>query len=233
MPAATQLRRSFALPRLEAAGARFEDLGQSAVAVSYRNATDEAATARRLGLVDLSPLPRVGFKGAGTCKWVKTRGVAIPEEPNRAAVQKDGGLVLRLAREELLLLGSLGGGGEDPTELEARWKAARTKERGFPLPRQETHAWFLITGSKTDAMLAKLCGVDLRPAKFPELAIAQTSMARMSAVICRQDLGGLPAYHLLFDSASACYLWDCLMDAMAEFQGGPVGLAALKGLLGA
>jgi hypothetical protein len=34
----------------------------------------------------------------------------------------------------------------------------------------------------------------------------------------------------LGDSASAEYLWDCLNDAMAEFDGAPVGLAALRGL---
>ncbi len=233
MSAAIQLRRSFAQERLQAAGARFEDLGQSAVAVSFRNATDELVTAKRMGLADLSPLPRFGFKGPGTCKWVKTRGVSIPEAPNLAAVQDDGGLALRLAQEELFLLGSLQAGAEDPAELEVAWQASHAKQKGFPLPRQETHAWFMITGSNADAMLAKLCGVDLRPAKFANMAIAQTSMARMSAVICRHDLNGTLAYHLVFDSASACYLWDCLIDAMAEFQGGPFGLTALRNLLGA
>ncbi len=231
MSAAIQLRRSFAYERLKAAGARFEDLGLSSIAVGYRNATDELATARRMGLADLSPLPRFGFKGAGTCKWMKGRGVTIPEAPNQAAVQEDGGLALRLANEEIMLLGSLQEGAADPAELETTWKASRAKERGFPLLRQESHAWFLVSGSQTAAMLAKLCGVDLRPAKFADLSIAQTSMARMSAVICRQDLGGTLAYHLLFDSASACYLWDCLIDAMAEFQGGPFGLTALRSLI--
>ena len=51
----------------------------------------------------------------------------------------------------------------------------------------------------------------------------------MSGIILRQDLGELPVFHLLADSASADYLWDCLVDAMAEFDGAPVGLAALRG----
>lgn len=231
MSAAIQLRRSFAHERLQAAGARFADLGLSQVAVSYRTAGDEAATAKRMGLADLSPLPRFGFKGAGTCKWLKSKGIKIPDVPNQAAPQKEGGLALRLADEELFLLGGLQEGAGDPAELEAAWAKARAKERGFPLPRQETHAWFLLTGESADAMLAKLCGVDLRAAKFADLSIAQTSLARMSASICRQDLDGRLAYHLLFDSASACYLWDCLIDAMAEFHGGPVGLDTVRSLL--
>ena len=129
----------------------------------------------------------------------------------------------------VLLLGDLGGEGRDPAGLESAWEAGQGA-RGFPLPRQETHAWFLVSGVSADALFAKLCGVDLRPARFADLAIAQTSLARMSGLVCRQDLGGTLAYHLLADGASAGYLWDCLIDAMAEFNGGPVGLAALRGL---
>jgi glycine cleavage system aminomethyltransferase T len=35
---------------------------------------------------------------------------------------------------------------------------------------------------------------------------------------------------MVADSASAVYLWSCLVDAMAEFGGRPVGLTALKTL---
>jgi len=227
MQPADQLRRSFAYRKLEEAGALFEPLGESAVAQRYRNATDEQETARRMGLADLSPLPRFGFKGAGTCAWLESQGVTVPELPNRAAAQSDGGLALRLAAEEIMLLGDLAGA-RDPARLEAAWEAAPAGARGFPLPRQDTHAWFLVTGAHAGSMFAKLCGVDLRPAKFPDLSVAQTSLARMSGVVCRQDLGSLPAYHLLADSAAAGYLWDCLMDAMGEFRGGPVGLAAVR-----
>ena len=37
-------------------------------------------------------------------------------------------------------------------------------------------------------------------------------------------------YHLLADCAAVEYLWDCLLDAMAEFDGQPVGLTALRAL---
>jgi sarcosine oxidase subunit gamma len=40
----------------------------------------------------------------------------------------------------------------------------------------------------------------------------------------------VPVFHLLADSASADYLWEALLDAMAEFGGAPVGLAALRSL---
>jgi hypothetical protein len=37
---------------------------------------------------------------------------------------------------------------------------------------------------------------------------------------------------VLADMASSEYLWACLVDAMAEFRGVPVGLAALRRLAG-
>ena len=63
--------------------------------------------------------------------------------------------------------------------------------------------------------------------------IAQTSLARMNGMIVRDDQGGTLAYHVLGDGASGEYLWDCLLDAMAEFDGAPVGLDAVRALAGA
>ena len=82
--------------------------------------------------------------------------------------------------------------------------------------------------SKVSALLAKICAVDLRLERFADLRIAQTSVARSNCVVIRADLGALPAFHLLGDSASAEYMWDCLLDAMAEFDGGPIGLDILR-----
>jgi len=52
----------------------------------------------------------------------------------------------------------------------------------------------------------------------------------MSAIVIRADLGTTLAYHLLADIASAEYLWTCVEDAIAEYDGGIVGLAALRSL---
>lgn len=226
-------RRSFAWRKVAAAGAVFEEIAGAAVAVSYRNATDEAQTARRLGLADLSPLPRHGFKGLGTADWLAANGLAVPKEPNWTAAQPDGSLALRLAANEIFLLGDLKGAGRLGKELTDRWFAEGTPPataRGFTLPRQESHTWMLVSGEHAAAMFAKICGVDLRPEHFADGRIAQTSVAKMSALVARADQGRTLAYHLLCDSASAGYMWDCVVDAMAEFGGGPVGLRAMQGL---
>lgn len=79
-------------------------------------------------------------------------------------------------------------------------------------------------------MFAKLSAVDLRTLAFENHSIAQTSVAKSNAIIIRDDQGDVPTYHLLGDSASAGYMWDCLLDAMAEWKGRPVGLNALQAL---
>jgi sarcosine oxidase subunit gamma len=57
-------------------------------------------------------------------------------------------------------------------------------------------------------------------------------VARLNAIVIRRDVGETLAYDLLTDIASAVYLWRALLDAMAEFDGAPVGLAAIRGLAG-
>jgi sarcosine oxidase subunit gamma len=226
-------RRSFLYRKLAAAGANFGEVGGGAVALDFGDSDGEAQTARRLGLADLSVLPHSGFKGAGVVEWLRRQGVEVSEEPNWAPRQAGGGLALRQASAEVMILGDLSGDGGWPERLKQAWWAEPVPPetpRGFPMPRDETHAWLAVTGAHADAMFAKLCGVDLRPPAFPQGRVAQTSIARLNGVIVRDDQGGVPFFHLLADCAAAEYLWDCLLDAMAEFDGRPVGLTALRGL---
>jgi sarcosine oxidase subunit gamma len=229
----SSLRRSGIYRVLRASGANFAALGDSAVVADFGDCGAEAARVRHLGLADLSTLPRFGFKGKGTADWLAQEGIAVPEQSNRATRQKDGGLALRLAPQEIVVLGDLKGANGTPRRLRAAWEAQGLppqSPRGFPMPRDETHAWFMVTGTESAAMFAKLCGVDLRPGSFANGAIAQSSFARSNGIAVRDDLGELLAYHFLMDSASAEYMWGCLLDAMEEFGGGPIGLEALWAL---
>ena len=98
------------------------------------------------------------------------------------------------------------------------------------LPRFDGLFWFALAGASAAECLAKVCGVDLHESAFPHGAVAQTSVARLNAVIVRVDAGATPLFHLLGDSASADYAWTSLLDAMQEFGGRPVGLRALHAL---
>ena len=223
-------RRSPLYHELAALGADFEELAGAACAVRCgADADAEAARARALGLCDLSVVPRRGFKGWAAIDWANKNGAAVGPENNRAFTQRDGTLAARLADGEILLLGDLSGRADVAAALMAAW--SQTKPEGvYPVSREDANCWFAVTGAHAAAMFAKLCGVDLRPARFAAGAVAQTSVARLNAIVVRDDLGATPGYHLLTDFASARYMFSCLVDAMAEFDGAAVGVAALRRL---
>lgn len=122
-------------------------------------------------------------------------------------------------------IGSLRDAGKRIADEERDWQFGTAAN--YLLPRQDSHAWLLLTGEHVAAVMAKLCGVDLRPEAFPPGAVAQTSAARINVIVINLGEGDLPCFQLLCDRASAHYFWDALLDAMAEFGGQPAGINAL------
>ena len=209
--------------------AAFTEINGYAVATAIGDPATQDAAVHRLSLCDLSGLLRLGIRGPGSSHWVAEQGLAVPAASNQALRQEDGALLARLAANEVLILGH-----HDQQSLhigrliEALQSAdLADAQRVFVVPRQDGHAWFRITGREAAATLAKLCAVDLRTGSFEHLQVAQTSVARLNAIVIRDDLADVPALHLLADSASAEYLWECLLDAGMEYGMRVVGLDAL------
>ncbi|HEY0218733.1 MAG TPA: hypothetical protein VGC26_03035 [Afipia sp.] len=174
--------------------------------------------AQPLFIADLSTLPRLGFKGRGTLPAMQARGFRLENKPNHAFRQDDGSLCLVLAASEVFLLSSPGGGNNRFAELESSWRID-DNEKTYPMPRRHSHSWFALDGDATPELFSKLCAVDLRAHVFVDLAIAQTSVARLNAIVLRADTNGRPLYHLLADSAASSYMLACLKDAAEEFGG--------------
>ena len=225
-----QPKRSMIYRLLLDHGAEFEAYSDSSIAMRYPGNISEAENAKSMGIADLSPLPRIGFKGKDTPVWLKQQGVQIPDSANQARGQSDNGLVLRLSEDEHIVLSDLAIGSEQSEVLHQHWQL-EPGHMCYLVPRAETHSWFCISGRCSPEMLAKVCGVDLRLHRFADGQIAQTSVARINGIVVRNDLGEIPAFYVLADSASADFLWPCLIDAMDEFSGSPVGLAALQTLI--
>ena len=224
-------RRSPLYRALETHGARFEALGAYAAATDFgREAADEAARAESLGLADLTPFPRIGFKGWNIAPWLAGAGAEMGEASNRAYPQADGTRIARLAPGEALVLADRRGNGPLIETLGGAWSMAEA-DGCFRVARDETSCWLLLTGAHAAPMLAKVCAVDLRPQAFVPGAIAQTNVARLNVIVIRGDIGTVPAFDLITDIASAVYLWGALLDAMAEYGGAPVGPGALRILL--
>ena len=202
-------RRSFVYTRLVAAGATFRDIGDAALAVEFPEPPPP------LGLAALSPIARIGVKGPRALTWLAEQGWAVPAANNTALITDEGPINVRLADTEALILGSAGSG-KAIAELEGAIPGAGV----WSAPRRDSHCWFRLQGDASVDCLQKLCGVDLRVHHFPAGTVAQTSVARLNTILIR-DEGN--AFHLLADSASAVWFWDALLDAMAEFDGAPVG----------
>ncbi|MEZ1839993.1 sarcosine oxidase [Pseudomonas putida] len=171
-------------------------------------------------LTDLTALARVGFRGADSAAYLQQRGYRLPTQPNQAVRQHDGSWVARLSQAEYLLLGSLADDGAQVADVEAEW--VQDAQRNYLLPRQDSHAWLQLSGVHGSAVMAKLCGVDLRAGAFPVGTVAQTSVARINMIVLNVGSDERPALQLLFDRASLAYVCEAVLDAMGEFGGGMV-----------
>lgn len=167
-------------------------------------------------LTDLTDLSRVGFRGAHSAEYLRSRGFALPDAPNRAVAQADGSLVARLSQSEYLLLGSPEDQGQRMADEEARWEL--NHQANYLLPRQDSHAWFQLTGDNPSEVMAKLCGVDLSLQAFGPGAVAQTSAARINVIVINAGSARQTNLHILCDRASQAYFQEALLDAMEEFK---------------
>ncbi|WP_419736559.1 sarcosine oxidase subunit gamma [Pseudomonas sp. COR18] len=180
---------------------------------------------QQCALIDLTDLPRVGFRGPHSAAYLQARGFSLPEAPNRAVTQADGSHVARLSQSEYLLLGSLADRGARIADEEARW--VLDPSANYLLPRQDSHAWLQLSGVCSAEVMAKLCGVDLRAQAFAPGAVAQTSAARINVIVVNLGGSAEPTFQILCDRASLAYFREALLDAMAEFDGQLLSLDAL------
>jgi sarcosine oxidase, subunit gamma len=215
----TAARRSFVHRRLTASPSH----GGSD---DSNGAPSSAGSKSKVKLVDLSILPRWGLKGRETFAYLEQHGAITPRYENKSEPQRDGSLIARLSAGEALILSSLPDGRSSLAQaidtLPPEGRAAC-----YPVPRRDSHCWFVVAGSDAPRMFAKLCSVDLTIDRFANGSIAQTSVARLSAIVIRHDVVGTVSFSLLAESACAEYLWDCLLDAMAEFSGAVCGIESL------
>ncbi|UZZ09737.1 sarcosine oxidase [Ectopseudomonas mendocina] len=219
---ATQFAARSPLYRLQA-GATLARFGESCIVTDYGQ-DDESALLSHCALLDLTNQARYGLRGPAAAEYLSALGYRLPQAPNQALSQADGSHVLRLSQTEYLLLGSLHDAGARAQREESQWQASAGQ---YLLPRQDSHAWLVLSGTCGAEAMAKLCGVDLSASAFAVGQVAQTSAARINVIVANLPLGDAACLHILCDRASVHYLWGALLDAMQEFGGRPVGIDAL------
>lgn len=77
-----------------------------------------------------------------------------------------------------------------------------------------------LSGQAGPAVLSKLCGLDFGERAFADRHAAQTSLAKVRALIVRADERPARRYILVVDRSHAAYVWEAIGDAMEEFLDG-------------
>lgn len=215
-----QAKRSFIYHQQSAAS--YEEVGDALLMAEIE--PDESANPASCSLIDLSNLARTGLRGPATEQVLAETGLPFPAKANQCESLPGGETIARLGKTECWVLGSLKPDNTLIQVLEDKSAAAEC----YPLYCQDSHAWFVITGGNLPQIMAKLCAVDLRPEYFPPGSVAQTSVARVNAILISHSFAGQEVFSVLSDSASAGYLWGAILDAMDEFGGKATGIRSLK-----
>ena len=88
------------------------------------------------------------------------------------------------------------------------------------------YAQLLLAGPRSRDVVCKLTSLNLAEKALPNLGCAQTSLAHAQAIVLRDDLGSLLAFHLLVSREYAQSVWEALLHAGLEFSLAPFGLEA-------
>ena len=94
------------------------------------------------------------------------------------------------------------------------------------------YAQLLLAGPRSRDVLNKLTSLDLSESARGNLTCAQATVAHVHAIVLRQDLAGILAYHLLVGRDYGESVWESVLHAGHEFQITPFGLQALRQLQG-
>jgi len=94
------------------------------------------------------------------------------------------------------------------------------------------YANLLLAGPRSKHVLGKLSSLNTSGESLPNLSCAQASVAHVHAIVLREDLMEVPAFHLLVTRDYAESVWEALAQAGEEFALRPFGLEALRLLRG-
>ncbi|MFK8019335.1 MAG: sarcosine oxidase [Pseudomonadales bacterium] len=232
-------RRSPLLSNHKRLQASFTEVFGSACVAHYGQPANEVDQAKSLGLCDLTIFPRIGFKGKESTDWLQQFDLNLPSKPNQSIASGNGSFIARLSKEEYCVMSWDSSSVDSRTPVKAMEIAYGEQNPAsvYDLPRSDSHCWFALTGSLAAQVLSKACAVDMREGKFSNGTVAQTSLARVNAIVIRHDQGNperskgmTTTFFILSDITSTEFLWTSLLDAMQEFDGREIGYNAIEAL---
>lgn len=126
------------------------------------------------------------------------------------AITRDGVLIAGIRPDEWLLLGQ-------KSEVEALLATAEFDAGVNCIDITHGRVCLRLTGTKSSAVLAKLCSLDFHDMMFPNGATGSASVAKVNSDLIRDDLDNKPSYLISSDRSFGQYLYDSIVDATSEF----------------
>ncbi|MVA25065.1 hypothetical protein V6582_01315 (plasmid) [Agrobacterium vitis] len=171
-------------------------------------------------VVECTPTERFGLRGPGTIDWVAAQGLTIPPAVNTSAISPCGTTVMRLGQQEVLLTAPVGDGGQRLRELRQAWDESTLPAKGYDAYRDESWAWFVVSGPDAPALMRRISMADLGPKSLEANEIAQTRALHMDVVVARLNRFGAVSYDIFLDIASAKFALDVLTETAEELAVG-------------
>ncbi len=194
-------------------GAQWVEEGGWRLPKSFADPEVEAERVRQsVGLQDVSAIGKLDLKGRDVERLLA--GLAPPDHLS----------VLRLRPDHILILTLPGRQGQVAEGL--LQVLSRTSCCAHLTDVTAALAALALVGPRAHEVLSRLTSLDLRSDAFPNGACAQGGLAKVHAIILREDWDDLPAYRLLLGRELGEYGWEVIRKAGASLGLVPFGLAA-------
>lgn len=208
---------------VEQAGARLEVRDGWRVAADFGSVEDEVrACAQAAGIAECSHLGKLELQGPADA----IAEIAPGPIELRRALRCDGAWWCPVHPERLLVLCPPAATAQLREQLE---RAAAERERTSLVELTTGLAAFAVIGPAAREILARLSALDTRPASFPERGFAPVSVARVPAMVLREEGD---RFLVVIGSAYAQYGWTALTDAGFALGASLVGADALERVAG-
>lgn len=208
---------------LEQLNPRWTSVSGMPVAANIGDEASQRAAATKLGLCDLSALPRLLLKGTAAAEILAANGVAVPRQIYEHHRLDHDGLCIRTGGAEFFIEDGWKG------EIIERLRGALARPTAGVLPVWRQDISLAITGSEATMLLAQVCSFNFAEA---DEQLVLTQIAGVSCSVLPYKLAGEPAWRIWADGTYGAYFWRTLLGIARELGGDAVGTSILGGIVG-
>jgi heterotetrameric sarcosine oxidase gamma subunit len=203
---------------------------------SYGSAEDEIeSVSTRVGICDVTPLTKIDLQGKSLnsvlAACLESRPIPDPGFWARGNIQADTAKaavrVARLRSDRFLILGSAA---DRQTLFNRLRDLAPAQDCAHITDMTSAFAAFRLSGPESTEILKRICPINLDNRSFVSGQCAQASLARVGAVLVRDDVGNLPNYLILVSRDYGEYCWESIVHVGQKYGLRCYGVSAARRL---